>query len=63
MMVMMTQEEIITDLGNQGITDYKRITIRNEDDVVQKHSYIVTFNNPVIPKEVEIGYYLEKIEQ
>ena len=50
-------------LRKQGITDFKRITIRKGGEEIKINTYILTFNWLKIPKEVKIRYCLERVEQ
>ena len=45
-------EEIV--LGKQGITGYKRITLRKGGEGIQTKTYILTFNKFIIPKEIKV---------
>ena len=47
----------------QGIKEYRRVTIRQNDETIQTHTYILTFEKPSIPKEIRIGYTIERVEQ
>ena len=58
-----TPEEIETTFKKQGIKDYRRITIHRNDEIIQTHTYILTFEKPSIPKEIRIGYSIERVEQ
>ena len=58
-----TQEEIKTAFKKQGIKEYRRATIRRNDETIQTHTYILTFEKPSIPKEIRIGYIIERVEQ
>ena len=57
-----SREEILAELKKkkQGITDIKRITIKNENQTIQTNTCILTFNSPSIPKEIKICYINEK---
>ena len=57
-----TVEEIRAALGKQGVR-FKRITIRKDREKIHTHTYILTFNQLKIPKEVKTGYCLERVEQ
>ena len=46
-----------------GVTNIKRISIRKGEQRIQTNTYILTFNKPRTPKEVKIGYCLERVEQ
>ena len=52
-----TPEEIETAFKKQGIKEYRN------DQIIQTHTYILTFEKPSIPKEIRIGYTVERVEQ
>ena len=52
-----TPEEIETTFKKQGIKEYRN------DETIQTHTYILTFEKPSIPKEIRIGYTIERVEQ
>ena len=54
-----TPDEIETAFKKQGIKEYRRVTIRQNDETIQAHTYILTFEKPSIPKEIRIGYTIE----
>ena len=56
-------EEIEMAFKKQGIKEYTRITIRRNDETIQTHTYILTFEKPSIPKEIRTGYTIERVEQ
>lgn len=56
-------EEIKKQLKNQGVTEVKRITTKIEGKIKETNIYIMTFNTPTTPKELKIGYNIEKMEQ
>ena len=58
-----TPEEIETAFKKQGIKEYRRVTNRRNDETIQTHTYILTFEKPSIPKEIRIGYTIERVEQ
>ena len=60
-LVLATNEEIASTLGKQGVTNTRRI--RKDKERIQTNIYILTFNQPHTPKEVKIGYCLERVEQ
>ena len=62
-LALATEDEIASALGKQGVTNIKRISIRKGEERIQPYIYILTFNKPQTPKEVKIGYFLERIEQ
>ena len=50
-------------VAQKGTWARLRITIRRGSENLQTHTDILTFNKSIIPKEIKIGYYLEKVEQ
>ena len=62
-MALVTEEEIASALGKQGVTDIRRISIRKGKEQIQTNTYILTFNLPHTSKEVKISYCLERVEQ
>ena len=62
-LALATEDEIASALGKQGVTNIKRISIKKGEERIQTNTYIRTFNKPQTPKDVKIGYCLEKVEQ
>ena len=62
-LALATEDEIASALGKQGVTNIKRISIKKGEQRIQTNTYILTFNKPQTPKEVKIGYCLERVEQ
>ena len=60
-LALATEDEIASTLGKQGVTNIKRISIRKGEQRIQTNTYILTFNKPRTPKEVKIGYCLERV--
>ena len=56
---LVTLEEIETAFKKQGIKEYRRVTIHRNDETIQTHTYILTFEKPSIPKEIRIGYTIK----
>lgn len=55
-------EEINATLGNQEVTNCRRISTKRGDQQILTHTYILTFNKPSIPKEIKIGFMSERIK-
>ena len=62
-LTLATSEEIETAYKKLGIKEYRRVTIRRNDETIQTHTYILTFEKPSMPKEIRIGYTIERVEQ
>ena len=62
-LAMAAEEERASALEKQAVTNIRRISIRKGEQRIQTNSYILTFNQPSTPKEMKIGYCLERVEQ
>ena len=62
-LALATEEEMLAAREKQEITNIKRIFIRKGEEKIETNTYILTFNQPHISKEVKIGYCVEKVEQ
>ena len=58
-----TPGEIETAFKKQGIKEFRRVTIRRNDETVHTHTYILTFEKPSIQKEIRICFTIERVEQ
>ena len=58
-----TPEVTETAFKKQGIKEYRKFTIHRNDGPIQTHTYVLTFEKPSIPKEIRIGYTIERVEQ
>ena len=56
-------EEMAAAMEKQGVTNIRRVSIKKSSEKVETNTYILTFNQPQIPKVVKIGYCLERVEQ
>ena len=50
-----TAEEIETAFKKQGIKEYRRVTIRRNDENIQTHTYNLTFEKPSIQKKSKLA--------
>ena len=55
-------EEIKKELKPQGVT-VKRVSIKRDNKIIHTNTYIMTFELPVIPPKIKIGYTVERVEQ
>ena len=53
-------EEIKKELKPQGVTDVKKVSIKRDNKIIQTNTYIMTFELPVIPPKIRIGYSVER---
>ena len=49
--------------GNQRFHVLQKVTIKMDGEEIQTFTYVLIFNESIIPKEVKIGYYLERVGQ
>ncbi|XP_048255090.1 uncharacterized protein LOC125381694 [Haliotis rufescens] len=52
----MSEQEIVSELGQQGVTAVKRFTRKQDGDVVQTNTYLFTFSRPTLPTSIKAGY-------
>ena len=58
-----TEKEIASALGKREVMNIRKISIRKGEEQIQTYTYILTFNQPHIPKEMKISYCLERVEK
>ena len=58
-----TPKEIETAFKKQGIKEYRWVTNRRNDETIQSHTYILTYEKPSIPEDIRNGYTIERVEQ
>ena len=49
-------------LSKQGVTDAKQISIKRNNQIISKITYILNFNTPKPPTEIKIGCLITKVE-
>ena len=57
----MTNEDILHELHDQGVTDVSRFLLKKDGDTIKTNTLFVTFNTPTPPKELKIGYYIVRV--
>ena len=58
----MTNEDILNELSDQGVTDVARFILKKDGENIKTNTLFVTFNTPTPPKELKIGYYIVKVQ-
>ncbi|XP_071097967.1 uncharacterized protein [Haliotis cracherodii] len=53
----MSEEEIATEMQQQGVSSVKRFTRREGDTIIKTNTYLFTFALPKIPSSVKAGYF------
>lgn len=61
-MSVCTEEEILEGLEEQGVTHVRRLTIFREGTRKPSRTYIMTFNTPVLPSAIKVGYMRLKVD-
>lgn len=59
----MEEDDIATELKDQGVTQVKRITLKRDDKVVNTGTYILTFNLHDHPERIQIGYLSVRVDK
>ncbi|KAG1683682.1 Nucleic-acid-binding protein from mobile element jockey [Nymphon striatum] len=57
-----SEDELLTELGNQGITAVKKITVTRDGKKISTGTIILTFNTPEPPKAIKAAYLYIKVE-
>ena len=57
-----TPKHIIEFMGEQGVTDVRRITIRRDGIIKPTNTFVLTFNTPILPTVVKIGFIQVKVD-
>ena len=52
----MDEEEIASELRDQGVLSVRRITIKKDGNIINTNTYILTFSKPSPPERLRIGY-------
>ena len=51
-----TSEHILEFMAEQGVTDVRRINVRHDGEMKPTNTYVFTFNSPVLPTAVKVGF-------
>ena len=57
-----TPEHIIEFMGEQGVTDVRRITVRRDGIIKPTNTFVLTFNTPILPTVVKIRFIQVKVD-
>ena len=58
----MSDEDILNELSDQGVTDVSRFFLKKDSQTIKTNTLFITFNTPTAPKELKIGYYNVKVQ-
>lgn len=59
----MEEDDIVTELKDQGVTHVKRITIKRDDKIIKTGTYILTFKLHDLPGKLLIGYLSVQVDK
>ena len=57
-----TNDDIKEGMGEQGVTDVRRITVRRDGIMKPINTFVLTFNSPNLPTVVKIGFIQVKVD-
>ena len=57
-----TNEHILGFMGEQGVTEVRRIFVKRDGVLKPTHTFVLTFNSPILPKECQMGFINCKVE-
>ena len=60
-LVGMADEDILTEIKDQGVVEVHRIVSKRNGNLVPNHTFRITFNSTTLPKDVKIGYMNVKV--
>jgi len=55
-LTLCTDEEIVKELGPQGVTETYNITVKDGQSQRKTNTFILTFNTSQPPKHITVGY-------
>ena len=58
----MTDEKILDELRDQGVTDVSRFILKKDGESIKTNTLFVTFNTPTPPQKLKIGYYIVRVK-
>ena len=51
-----SEQEILENMREQGVTDVRRIKIRRDGTLNDTNTFVITFNTPVLPKQLKVAF-------
>ena len=58
----MTDEKILDELSDQGVTGVSRFILKKDGESIKTNTLFVTFNTPTPPPKLKIGYYIVRVQ-
>ena len=56
-------DEILSELSSQTVSNVVRHSVKRDGNTIPTHTYFITFNSPVIPQFLSVGYLRVKVSQ
>ena len=57
-----TDDEILDNLKSEGVINVRNIQVRRKGVLKPTHTYVLTFNTPVLPKKIKAAYLSVNVE-
>jgi hypothetical protein len=58
----LSEDDLVRELADQGVTHVKRFTVRKDSGVVKTNTYLITFSCAALPREIKAGYCNIKVD-
>ena len=58
----LSEDDLVHELEDQGVTHVKRFTVRRDSGVIKTNTYLITFSCASLPREIKAGYCNIRVE-
>jgi len=58
----LSEDDLVRELADQGVTHVKRFTVRKDSGIIKTHTYLITFSCASLPREIKAGYHNIKVD-
>ncbi len=58
----LSEEDLVRELADQGVTHVKHFTVKRESGIVKTNTYLITFSCASLPREIKAGYCIIRVE-
>ena len=59
---LLANDVILDGLKSQGVIAVKRFIIKRDDKEIKTNTFLLTFNSPVVPRKIKVGYVSANID-
>ena len=59
---LLADDVILDGLKSQGVIAVKRFIIKREGKEIKTNTFLLTFNTPVVPRKIKVGYVLANVD-